>query len=768
MPVSSASKSLPASSLPWVWIIEYLASRKEVDTSLLNDLIARTPDFLDPSAKNAREMVSLRCLEALSASGNSRDVPPYLDSKIEINLSQQCEDVIQRIVRQVPVSNLKIDGPDLLKWDLQPFIKHKRTSLPKCALQKLQDAIAGGSHSSPVSMKGMGQPVCGDHVVFNASRSNIDTNDTSTQTLEDKGKSVLPVSENVKGLSSETALNGKLSPSKRDSMDNGGETHPISKKLKQNSPCVGLNEVSPCEKEISAVSSGKTVQSTGEERLDTAQGFQAGCSVKSQHNDCCLTKLGNDGDVDNKSGNNLHLIPFVNREVHRDASRNGHFESITNDEAQADGEPPNRIPHNITATVFQSGCSLGTQPDDLASANRNNLQVVPFVNIIQQDASGNQHRRDMLNGESQDDGDPQYNIQKNIIGDQDRKASVHNLSQNPQNASPPDGLCGTNISDEVKNGMDPFVVPDTSSDSDGYHDEEFHIARKKQHFISQCIFNLESSKTAGLTGMDLCIKCKKDGQLLACNSSSCSLMVHEHCLGSSGSFDDQGKFVCPFCAYSHAIGEYFEAKKKASLGRKALAAFIGLQYKQEKRKLFKKLHRKEKSQIIKNGHTDEIVTNGGDLVKTVIDNYGSVNASREDIQEAVNSAPCKPCVVPEGKVGEKVKRDHVSAMKAAAGEASEEEIDTSSDGHYAMRNRRQEKHYTYPAIPLPRRKKVAWSKGEEDMLKEGVHKFSRANDKIIPWTQILEFGESVFQKGRTAIDLKDKWRNICKGKSKSK
>lgn len=80
-----------------------------------------------------------------------------------------------------------------------------------------------------------------------------------------------------------------------------------------------------------------------------------------------------------------------------------------------------------------------------------------------------------------------------------------------------------------------------------------------------------------LTGwieQNLCVKCTKDGQLLACSSNSCPLMVHENCLGSPAEYDAKGKFYCPFCAYSRATSEYLEAKKKASLARKELTAFM--------------------------------------------------------------------------------------------------------------------------------------------------------------------------------------------------
>lgn len=40
---------------------------------------------------------------------------------------------------------------------------------------------------------------------------------------------------------------------------------------------------------------------------------------------------------------------------------------------------------------------------------------------------------------------------------------------------------------------------------------------------------------------------------------------------------------------------------------------------------------------------------------------------------------------------------------------------------------------------------------------------SNNNSKGIPWKGILDFGEDVFHKIRTTIDLKDKWRNLCIG-----
>ncbi|KAJ6921908.1 hypothetical protein NC652_015764 [Populus alba x Populus x berolinensis] len=63
-------------------------------------------------------------------------------------------------------------------------------------------------------------------------------------------------------------------------------------------------------------------------------------------------------------------------------------------------------------------------------------------------------------------------------------------------------------------------------------------------------------------------------------------------------------------------------------------------------------------------------------------------------------------------------------------------------------------------MPQLRRKKVPWIVQEDEMLKKGVQKFS--SDGKFPWKDILEYGSSVFLSDRTTIDLKDKWRNMCK------
>lgn len=80
--------------------------------------------------------------------------------------------------------------------------------------------------------------------------------------------------------------------------------------------------------------------------------------------------------------------------------------------------------------------------------------------------------------------------------------------------------------------------------------------------------------------------------------------------------------------------------------------------------------------------------------------------------------------------------------------------------HKKKKNAIPKPRLTSPTIPHARRKKLPWTAEEEEMLKEGVQKFSTTVNKNLPWMKILEFGHHVFDGTRTPADLKDKWRNI--------
>ncbi|XP_010551220.1 PREDICTED: uncharacterized protein LOC104821902 isoform X2 [Tarenaya hassleriana] len=125
----------------WVWMIEYLAKFKK-ELWMLHDVFEMSPNVPDYMGEHTKEMVAFRCLAYLFDPTTAQDsnVASGVESKIEFNLSESCEYVLQCILDETPLSDLKSGAPELSKWNLLPFIENKRISLPKCALELLRGA----------------------------------------------------------------------------------------------------------------------------------------------------------------------------------------------------------------------------------------------------------------------------------------------------------------------------------------------------------------------------------------------------------------------------------------------------------------------------------------------------------------------------------------------------------------------------------------------------------------------------------------------------
>lgn len=69
----------------------------------LTDLMIKVPVASDNLGRNVKEMVALRCLEALFCHGNgiTNDAHLTVHSRIEFDPSDSCEDVLQCILHKV-------------------------------------------------------------------------------------------------------------------------------------------------------------------------------------------------------------------------------------------------------------------------------------------------------------------------------------------------------------------------------------------------------------------------------------------------------------------------------------------------------------------------------------------------------------------------------------------------------------------------------------------------------------------------------------------
>ncbi|XP_009597431.1 uncharacterized protein LOC107774792 isoform X1 [Nicotiana tabacum] len=78
----------------------------------------------------------------------------------------------------------------------------------------------------------------------------------------------------------------------------------------------------------------------------------------------------------------------------------------------------------------------------------------------------------------------------------------------------------------------------------------------------------------GPSEKEICIKCEKGGEVLACADIYCPIAVHVRCMGCPARFDDLGKFYCPYCLYRKSVAKFNQAKEHVLSKKQALHAFI--------------------------------------------------------------------------------------------------------------------------------------------------------------------------------------------------
>ncbi|KAE8098821.1 hypothetical protein FH972_016856 [Carpinus fangiana] len=803
-----------ASKLAWIWVIEALASFKEVNISILHDLIEIAPELPHNLGRNMREMLALRCLEGLfgPSNGITNNACSTPASKVCFDFSKSCEDVLQHIVHETSPSDLRTAGPELLKWDVHPFITHKRACMPKLALQQLKDSIVEGSHPYTDYLKdksGLAFTNAGDRTPHDGNL------------LPSKRKENAPATENMVGDFHEH----------QNILNDCGDPYINAKKQKQSTSSLSQS----IEENSVPVHGTELLEHLSESDIPVVQ--QEGC------------KLAKDQIGTLKEG---RVIGDVNDE-YTASMRCGHS---SDDELHCiQSESPDSV------TVMKDACghephqniSVDEVKDDSEHcAERRTLTgSLPMVQDASVDEPCQKNSVDEVRDGSEQLAEPRTSSGPLLEKTRENESLCnfeHDVLLKAPHAASLDGAQQKIIDYEAEEDMDRCCEAGTSSDSDGYHKDHIDASMKKHEFLSsQCTYSHDS--LAGWTDTNLCVKCNEGGQLLVCNTSHCPLVVHEICLGTSPRFDNNVNFYCPFCAYSLAISEYLESKKKSSLARKELSKFVRMGLEHQQKEVLERLHsekhnlsrqNEDEDPLVKthdNGYLEERVSdqtdNDGGHVNEVNNLY--FHGSIDDEQQAEPSTSCEnvpssvreeeatvingtlnvltkekegeekviqPVSVLEGHNQQAANHEYggdnlscrntdvipvnrrlveegiqqevleqqiadppvepVCALDIYAEDTSEDEKNMSIISNYSIRVRRQETHYKYPVSPQLRRKKVPWAAEEEEILKEEMRKFSNVNDRRIPWKKILEFGGDVFLSSRTTTDLKDKWRNMCK------
>ncbi|WMV19286.1 hypothetical protein MTR67_012671 [Solanum verrucosum] len=516
------------SNLPWIWVIETLATSKEIDTSLLIDLVKRTPEISDEMGRNARELVSLRVLETLSVqeiSNANNDASVPVD-KIELDRSVHCEDVLRHLLLGVS-SDQKIDGPEVSKWDVQSFISKKRSCLPKCALQQIKDTVDTTNPLS-TSLEANNRLEVGSHSGDGDRFNAVDSNginhscevgaDAQHEHVLSSGNATPCLGANTNGLQENQPRT--LVPSKRtiDAITAHEVEHSETEPLSENSSGTCIRP------------SKRFKQEVINPRCDAVHDFE------SSQKDGVSTELSAQIPHAIVQKGNLENGALVGG---LDGSCEGAASKMVRQNIDTSNHD-DRLPEiMISEEKIQNVVSSSKACDELRTSSGSSQQQV-----IHQDSCihGAKDHRKCIRGNLFKD-EPSEGAKKNIVG-----------------------------SDE----------PDFSSDSDGYHNEMTGLSAKRNDFLSsqgQDPLTTENGRV-----LNLCVKCNEGGQLLICSSNTCPLVVHQSCLGSVPSFDNGGNVYCPFCAYSRAISEYLEGKKMSLLARKDLASFVGVGARRQSKK----------------------------------------------------------------------------------------------------------------------------------------------------------------------------------------
>ncbi|XP_063935565.1 uncharacterized protein LOC108227921 isoform X2 [Daucus carota subsp. sativus] len=916
--------------LPWFLAIEALASY-QTDPSFLFDLVKKIPgDCSENDGKNARELVCLRVLESLSVLENGK---MKADSGARISPSDCCEDVLIQVLLKISSrENQELSKSGMLKGDIEQYVKRKISCLPKCGLERLKDVILKDSDVIPLSVKEKSGLLKKYHSDGNATRDERSDRDalfpwflaiealTSDQTdpsfLFDLVKKIpRDCSENdgknarelvcLRVLESLSVLeNGKIKAdsSARISPSDCGEDVLIQVLLKISSrenqelsksemlkgdieqyvkrkisclPKCGLEQL----KDVILKDSDVIPLSVKEKSGLSKKYHSDGNSTRDERSDC--DALDDPPVRDLPSGKtDVKDSGYANQEGSTSLNEKFHVDSVPVEIVQHSGEEESNLLRELgVENLRETVTSENVDSDRVASKKlrmsftvgdaqllHNQLQGTCNVEKLTQGTSGEEHDLNIIAGEAKNDAEG-YVESKTVVSsprfvDQGTN-SVHEAKDNCDHSlslTPNSLRCG-----EIR------ATVESEHQSETLSDDEILI-RNTTFLNSQCSHSQDSLAT--LNGMKLCMICKIGGQLLVCSSGSCQRVVHERCMGVAPTFDVTRRFYCPFCAYSRAISEYSESKKKYSLARKTLVAFINRD-EYRLRNSSSVLHREDQNhsreseisnKSIEENRLENVVSreiknssrkNTGDKpsiscdsssrkraravtsgenevaleVKSNAEGCQSLSEQEKQVpvlgvqnREPESSLPGvseqlgtveklqefshQPKGVPQVENKEDLylasqaikdseaysskskyseiayrRKRHSGTPKeqdvsnqptvspcepakpkhSAEGKSSGERSESTTQ--HSLRIRKRKQQYSYPSMPHLRRKKILWSNAEEEALKEGVKRFASHHDGLMPWKTILEFGGDVF-KNRTAIDLKDKWRNISKASAK--
>ncbi|XP_062004112.1 uncharacterized protein LOC133721501 isoform X2 [Rosa rugosa] len=234
-----------------------------------------------------------------------------------------------------------------------------------------------------------------------------------------------------------------------------------------------------------------------------------------------------------------------------------------------------------------------------------------------------------------------------------------------------------------------------------------------------------------------CLKCKEGtsetNRLLVCCENGCPIVIHEECMTVQPQFDDMGNFYCPYCAYKWISHLCKQKEKMLDLSALKLTNWI--------------LRATQGDSEQRRREVDDDEENGG----------VSARQDFENVKGGERQEEREPLVVEPLLTVRLSDIQGTSDGDEGLGKRVAEEEDNGT--------RKLPKSLSTSFASLDRRR-VLWTKEEEQALKEGVKEFWTTNRKSIPWEKICEAYKDRFHSSRTAANLKDKWKFMTKTATK--
>ncbi|CAN1173035.1 hypothetical protein LINPERHAP2_LOCUS30423 [Linum perenne] len=748
----------------WLWLVEYMASSPEIDCTTLHDLIEEAHELLNQSV---RERITLRCLQELFGASHvaAHDPPSGPEAKLAVDFSSSCEDVLESIRRET--SDLRKGGPELLKWDIHPFIVHKKASMPKCFLNQLKETITEG----PVPSAALFAKVSGlVHENEDEKRSTLEEHGQSEalgrsdcQIEVSRGESVSQPPANGLAAIDENLCFSNPSTSERGEIfgDRGGVS--LGSHGRVSAADCQQADTERFEREslsTDMVNDDNLVEHSMQGKVGVAEKENSDLGAESQRG---VSKEGPDDssllskDAGDWSGSNLCVICGKNGQLlvcGRDGCSSVVHESCLGSTPSFDSTGQFCCPYcadsiatsyykkmkermAVTLKHLSAFLSVGSENPSLEGTGRSDRNgngkpdrfgdVGPFDENL-----GMKEGNQTISGRDVDEGND-YQFENGAGRLQHLPVASHGINDKPiSEQEPADAACSSRSSGERQTERTTHVcpsvrVPDREQDQDLSDPSHLgdNLLGEKKDIVSEAQDQTEGAITKNVLG-------------------EIGVQKQVMSISTVPTFENEAGRLQHVTVAAHSINEKPTSEKDDAICNLRDSGEMQIE----------RITVVCPSVRVPERKQDQDLPVPPCLGDNILGEKTDIVSEEQDLTEGVTKE----------KVPDKIFVHQVMPISAVpmGGGASDKGHNQPASSNNSVGSRKREREDA--TSHRTRRKKVPWTAPEENMLKEAVPKFTECG--IISWKAIIEYGRSVFFDSRTPEDLRGKWKLMCRKSSK--